>query len=86
MDETQEIMQTLYDTFGRDGCGLICCAPDLPEQSKSGPVSCEPEIYKDESGWKIFMEGFMEPWPLGRTVEEAKATLIAYSHAGYGLG
>jgi hypothetical protein len=86
MDEKQEIMQTLYDTFGRDGCGLTCCQPDTKEPDSSDPVYCEPEIYKDETGWKLFMEGFMEPWPLGRTVQEAKAALIAYGHTAYGLG
>jgi hypothetical protein len=42
-------------------------------------------IYKDEEGWKMMLEGFMEPWKLGHTVEEAKASIEEYAGMGFGL-
>ena len=49
-------------------------------------ISCEDaEIFKDEEGWKLMLCGFMEPWPLGRTVEEAKKSIKDYASEGFGL-
>jgi hypothetical protein len=38
-----------------------------------------------EEGWKMMLEGFMEPWKLGRTVAEAKAGIREYAKMGFGL-
>lgn len=71
MSEKDELMQTLMDVIGEEGCG----------------VSCEDAtIYKDEDGWKMMLEGFMEPWNLGRSLDEAKARLKEYASMGFGLG
>jgi hypothetical protein len=34
---------------------------------------------------KMMLEGFMEPWNLGRTLEEAKTSLREYGRMGFGL-
>lgn len=71
MNEKDELMQTLMDVIGEEGCG----------------VSCEDAtLYKDEEGWKMMLEGFMEPWKLGHTLEEAKASIKDYASMGFGLG
>jgi hypothetical protein len=44
------------------------------------------ELYHDQEGWKLMLRGFMEPWPLGRSVEEAKATLEQRAGEGFGPG
>jgi hypothetical protein len=33
----------------------------------------------------MMLEGFMQPWKPGQTVEEAKARIKAYSRMGFGL-
>jgi predicted RNase H-like HicB family nuclease len=49
-------------------------------------VSCEEAtVFQDDEGWKMMLEGFMEPWQLGRTVEEAKASIKEYAKMGFGL-
>jgi hypothetical protein len=58
------------DTIGEQGCG----------------VSCEgAEVFEDETGWSMFLEGFMEPWYLGSMAEEAKSRIKAYDSQGFGL-
>jgi hypothetical protein len=42
-------------------------------------------VFKDEEGWKMILEGFMEPWKLGQSVEEAIASLREYARMGFGL-
>ena len=39
----------------------------------------------NEEGWKMMLEGFMEPWKLGKTVAEAEAAIKAYASMGFGL-
>jgi hypothetical protein len=39
----------------------------------------------DDEGWKMMLEGFMEPWKLGQTLEEAKTSLREYGRMGFGL-
>ncbi|MCF8143564.1 MAG: hypothetical protein K9N21_06555 [Deltaproteobacteria bacterium] len=70
MKEKEEILKTLADAIGEEGCGISCE---------------EADIFRDEDGWKIFLEGFMEPWPLGKTVEEAKVRIREYASQGFGL-
>jgi hypothetical protein len=70
MSEKAEILAYLTEIIGEEGCG----------------VSCEDaEIFKDEEGWKLMLEGFMAPWPIGKTVEEAKAAIKEYASQGFGL-
>jgi len=65
-----ELLAFLKDVIGEEGCG----------------VSCEDaEIFEDEEGWKLMLEGFMEPWLLGKTVEEAKAMIKEYASQGFGM-
>jgi hypothetical protein len=45
----------------------------------------EASVFEDEDGWKMMLEGFMEPWKLGRTVSEAKAAIREYARMGLGL-
>jgi len=70
MGDREEIRDYLYRVVGEEGCGVSCE---------------EAEIFRDEEGWKFKLEGFMEPWRLGETVEEAKATLKEYASQGFGL-
>ena len=70
MDEKQALQNYLYEIIGTDGCCGGVCRGD--------------EIFKDNEGWKLFMEGFMEPWPLGKNVAEAKAALQEYADMGFG--
>ncbi len=70
MTEKEEILTFLMETIGEEGCGVACQ---------------EAEIFKDKAGWKLFLEGFMEPWYIGKTVEEAKRSLKEYASMGFGL-
>lgn len=70
MGEREEIKSYLYELIGDEGCGASCS---------------EAEVYEDEDGWKLNMEGFMEPWKIGRTVDEARASLKEYARMGFGL-
>ena len=70
MGERSEIMTLLLDVIGEEGCGVSCSDAD---------------VFQDEEGWKMMMEGFMGPWYLGRTVEEAKAQIKEYASMGFGL-
>jgi hypothetical protein len=36
-------------------------------------------------GWKMMLEGFMAPWPLGKTAAEAKERIREYAEMGFGL-
>ena len=71
MSEKTEIMQTLMNVLGEEGCGVSCD---------------DATVYKDEEGWKMMLEGFMEPWNLGNSVEEAKNSIRKYAKMGFGLG
>jgi len=69
MDERTELMNTLMQAVGEEGCGVSCGNAD---------------IYRDEYGWKLMLEGFMEPWTLGGTMEEAKQRIRELASAGFG--
>ena len=71
MTEKEEILNFLMETIGEEGCGVACE---------------EAEIIKDNTGWKMFLEGFMEPWYIGKTIEEAKSSIKEYASMGFGLG
>jgi len=70
MNDRAEIVRFLYDVIGEEGCGVSCS---------------EAEVFEDEKGWKMKLEGFMEPWYIGKTVEEAKASIKEYASMGFGL-
>lgn len=70
MSEQQEILDYLVEVVGEEGCGISCIAAD---------------VFKDEDGWKLIMEGFMEPWKIGKNVHEAKETLKELSSMSFGL-
>ena len=71
MDDQREIRDTLLEILGEQGCGITC-------EDDAG-------ILHDEEGWKLMLCGFMEPWKLGVTVDEASATLKALGSLGFGL-
>jgi hypothetical protein len=71
MTEREEILNFLMEIIGEEGCGVACK---------------EAEVFKDRTGWKIFLESFMEPWYIGKTVEEAKSSIREYASMGFGLG
>ena len=70
MGDREKILGALMDVLGEEGCGVSCE---------------EATIFRDDEGWKMMLEGFMEPWKLGQTVEEAKASIKEYSRMGFGL-
>jgi len=70
MEEKAEILNMLMEVIGEEGCGVSCE---------------EADVFKDEEGWKMFLEGFMEPWFIGKTVEEAKISVREYASMGFGL-
>jgi len=70
MEGHGEIRQTLLEIVGEEGCGMACD---------------EAEVFFDDEGWKLMLCGFMEPWKLGRTVDEARTTLRELGSMGYGL-
>ena len=70
MENKEELLNYLMDVIGEEGCGVSC------EQA---------EIFHDREGWKMMLEGFMAPWKLGETVEEAKKSIKEYATMGFGL-
>ena len=70
MSDREKILTALMDVLGEEGCGVSCE---------------EATIFRDDEGWKMMLEGFMEPWNLGRTVEKAKASIREYAKMGFGL-
>ena len=69
MSDRDELQRYLYEVVGEEGCGISCREADL---------------YEDTDGWKLKMEGFMGPWNLGHSLEEAKASILEYSKMGFG--
>ena len=70
MDDREIIFTALMDVLGEEGCGVSCE---------------EATLFQDDEGWKMMLEGFMEPWKLGQTVNEAKARIKDYAQMGFGL-
>lgn len=71
MDDRYEIEKALFEAVGEEGCGTTTCD--------------DADIIFDEEGWKLMMCAFMEPWKLGKTVDEAKATIRELGSMHYGL-
>ena len=70
MSDREIILSELMDVLGEEGCGVSCE---------------EASVYQDDDGWKMMLQGFMEPWNLGQTVEEAKNNIREYARMGFGL-
>jgi hypothetical protein len=70
MSEVEQIKSFLMETVGEEACGAVCCDPD---------------VFMDQDGWKLQMEGFMEPWKIGATVDEAKTTIKELASMRFGL-
>lgn len=68
--DKQRIYDYLYNIVGQGGCGVSCT---------------EAEIFLEDGQWKLFLEGFMEPWPMGETVEEVMKNLDDYAAQGFGI-
>ena len=71
MSDREDILETLMQFIGEEGCGIACE---------------EATVFKDDEGWKLMLEGFMEPWNLGHTVAQAKSAIREYAGMGFGLG
>jgi hypothetical protein len=71
IDEKQRIYDLLYEIVGEGGCGASCTDAD---------------IYQEDGEWKLFLCGFMEPWPLGKSLTEVEANLRDYAGQAAGLG
>ena len=71
MDDQRKIRETLIEILGEEGCGITC--------------EDDADILHDEEGWKLMLCGFMEPWKLGATVDEAGAALRKLGSMGFGL-
>lgn len=71
MDGREELMDRLFEIMGEEGCGTTC--------------EDDADIFNDEQGWQLMLCGFMEPWKLGKTIDEAKATLAELGSMQYGL-
>ncbi len=69
MSERDELQRYPYEVVGEEGCGISCQ---------------EADVYQDAEGWKLQMDCFMEPWKLGHSLEEAKASILEYSKMGFG--
>ena len=69
-----DVKQQIYDLFleivGEGGCAGACT---------------ESDIYQQDGEWNMFLCGFMEPWPLGRTAAEVETRLREYAGQGFGL-
>jgi hypothetical protein len=69
-DQKQQIYDLLYDIVGEGGCGVACT---------------EDELYREDGEWKLNLCGFMEPWTLGKNLEEVETTLRDYANQGFGM-
>jgi len=71
MEDQAQIRKTLLEILGEEGCGITC--------------EDNVDILHDDEGWKLMLCGFMEPWKLGATVDEARATLRELGDMHFGL-
>lgn len=71
MDAQRELRDKLCEILGEAGCGTTC--------------EDDVDIFHDEQGWKLMLCGFMEPWKLGTTIDEAKTTLAELGSEHFGM-
>lgn len=69
MTERDKIYDLLVAIVGEDACDDACG---------------ESELYQEDGEWKLFLCGFMEPWPVGKTLEEVEANLWKLAEPGFG--
>jgi hypothetical protein len=69
-DDKQRIYDLLVDIVGEGGCAGACT---------------ESELFQENGEWKLFLCGFMEPWTLGKSVEEVEKNLRVYAEQGFGI-
>jgi hypothetical protein len=72
MEDKEQIKETLLEILGEKGCGVVC----------EDNVDI---LYDEEEGWKLKLCGFMEPWKLGKKVDEAKAALYELGSIHFGM-
>jgi hypothetical protein len=70
MEGHDELIRHLIRLVGDEGCGGSC---DVTS------------IFHDKEGWKLYLCSFMEPWFIGKTIEEAKGAIENYASMGFGL-
>ena len=70
MGDRDIILSELMDVLGEEGRGVSCK---------------EATLFQDDVGWKMMLEGFMEPWKLGTTVEETRTKIREFAKMGFGL-
>ena len=70
MGDRDIILSELMDVLGEEGRGVSCE---------------EATLFQDDEGWKMMLEGFMEPWKLGTTVEETRTKIREFVKMGFGL-
>ena len=70
MSDREDILDVLMQVIGEEGCGVACE---------------EATVFKEADCWYFMLEGFMEPWRLGCTLAEAKASIREYARMGFGL-
>jgi hypothetical protein len=70
-NEKQRAFKLLYEIVGDESCDGACTDADF---------------YKEDGEWKLFLCGFLEPWPMGKTLTEVEANLREYAGPGFGLG
>lgn len=60
--EKRKAFALLHEIIGDEGCYGACSDADF---------------YKEDGEWKLFLCGFMEPWPMGKTLAEVETNLRA---------
>jgi hypothetical protein len=71
MESQQDLRNELLEILGEEGC-CTTCDDDV-------------DIFLDEQGWKLMLCGFMEPWRLGATIDDARAALAELGPMHFGL-
>ena len=69
--QKQQIYDLLYSIVGEGSCAGACT---------------DAEIFNEDGEWKLFLCGFMEPWPLGKTLAQVEASLWEYAGQVFGIG
>jgi hypothetical protein len=63
---------------------LIAYLRQVVEEEECCVTCSEDNIFWEDGAWKLQLAGFLEPWPLGETVDEAKAKLKEYASMKFG--
>jgi len=68
-EDRQRVYDLLAEIVGEGGCAGACT---------------ESELYQEDGEWRLFLCGFMEPWPLGKSIAEVENRLREYARQGFG--